>query len=272
MSGAVFAFCAMALASRELTRHMGLFEILFFRTGIALLILLAFLPRIGRATLKTQQPVVQVWRNGFHLLGQAAWVYSLSVLPLAMVFAIEFTLPVWTALLATLFLGERMNGARLVMLLCGIAGVLVILRPGMQEIQPAALIMLLGAFGFAVQMIGTKRLSRTDSPWAVLFWMSVLQSPLCLAVAWPGWVTPDWSHLPWLIAIGCGHFAAHYCITRSLKLADASVVVPVDFFRLPLIAIVGAIAYGEPLDPMVMLGAVIIFVGTYFGLARESRR
>jgi drug/metabolite transporter (DMT)-like permease len=272
MSVAVVSFCAMAIASRELMRHMGTFEVLFFRTGVSLVLLLALVPRIGIATLRTAQLGVQVWRNLFHFGGQAAWVYSLSVLPLALVFAIEFTIPVWTAALAAVFLGERMNGARIVMLALGLIGVLIILRPGVGVIQPAALIMLLGAVGFSVQMIGTKKLSRTDSPYAVLFWMSVIQSPICLVAAWPHWVMPQASDMPWILIIGCGNFAAHYCLTRAMKLADASVVVPIDFFRLPLIALIGAWAYGEPLDPMIMVGAAIIFVGTYLSLLQESKR
>jgi drug/metabolite transporter (DMT)-like permease len=121
-------------------------------------------------------------------------------------------------------------------------------------------------------MIGTKRLAATDSPLAVLFWMSVIQSPVCLAAALPSWAAPGRADLPWIVAIACGHFTAHYCITRAMKLADATVVVPVDFFRLPLIAVIGAAFYGEPFDPYVMLGAAVMFAGIYFGLSREHRR
>jgi len=271
MSGAVLSFCAMAIAARQLLRHMGTFEILFFRTALSMLIVLPLAMRAGLATLRTRRIGTHLWRNLFHFGGQAAWVYSLGVLPLAMVFAIEFTVPIWVAGLAVLFLGERLNRGRLAMLALGLAGVLIILRPGSGAVQPAALVMLLGAVGFAVQMIGTKRLSSTDSALAVLFWMSVIQSPVCLAMALPGWVAPVAADLPWIVAIACGHFTAHYCLTRALKAADAMVVVPIDFFRLPLIAVVGAAFYGEPFDPAVMLGAALMFAGTYYSLSRESR-
>lgn len=272
MGGTVLSFCAMAIAARELLRHVGTFEILFFRTGVALLIVLAAALRTGTATLKTRRIGLHLWRNLFHLGGQASWVYALGALPLAMVFAIEFTAPIWTALLAALMLGERMNRGRAAMLALGFAGVLVILRPGVAIVQPAALVMLFGSLCFAVQMIGTKRLSSTDSPMAVLFWMSMIQTPVCLAAALPGWVAPSLRDLPWIVAIGTGSFTAHYCLTRAMKLADASVVVPVDFFRLPLIAVVGAVFYAEPFDPAVILGAVLIFAGTWYSLSREHRR
>jgi drug/metabolite transporter (DMT)-like permease len=191
---------------------------------------------------------------------------------LALVFAIEFTIPVWTAILARIFLGERMTAARVVMLASGILGVLIILRPGSGVIHPAALVMLVGAFLFAFQMIGTKRLSRTDSPMTVVFWMSVVQTPVCLALAIPDWVWPQLKSLHWIIAVGGTSFTAHYCLTRAFKIADASAVVPIDFFRLPLIALVGYMFYGEPLDSFVIAGAVIIFLGTYYALVRERMR
>ena len=272
MSGAVLSFCAMAIAARQLLAHLGTFEILFFRTGVALLIVLAFALRTGVSTLRTRRFGLHLWRNVVHLGGQASWVYAIGALPLATVFAIEFTSPIWTAVLAVLFLGEHMNRGRAVMLALGLAGVLVILRPGAGVFQPAALVMLAGSLFFAIQFIGTKKLSATESPMAVLFWMSVIQTPFCLAAALPGWTAPVPADLPWILAIGAGSFTAHYCMTRAMKLADAMVIVPVDYFRLPLIAVVGAAFYGEAFDPMVFLGAGMIFAGVWFSLARENRR
>lgn len=272
MSGAVLSFCAMAIAARQLLQHLGTFEILFFRTGVALLIVLAVALRTGMAVLKTRRFGLHAWRNGVHLGGQASWVYAIGALPLATVFAIEFTAPIWTAVLAVLFLGEHMNRGRAVMLALGLAGVLVILRPGLGVFQPAALVMLAGSLFFAIQFIGTKKLSATESPITVLFWMSVIQTPVCLAAALPGWTAPAPADLPWILAIGAGSFTAHYCMTRAMKLADAMVIVPVDYFRLPLIAVVGALFYAEAFDPLVFLGAGMIFGGVWYSLANERRR
>jgi drug/metabolite transporter (DMT)-like permease len=270
MSGAVLCFCAMAVAARELLRHLGIFEILSFRTAVTFCLVLVVTLRTGIATLRTRRIGVHLWRNLFHLGGQASWVYAIGALPLAMVFAIEFTSPIWTALLAAFMLGERINRGRQVMLALGFAGVLVILRPGFAIVQPAALVMLAGALFYAVQMIGTKRLSDTESPMAVLFWMAVIQTPVCLVFALPDWVAPAPRDWPWIAVIGVGSFAAHYCLTRAMKLADASVVVPVDFFRLPLIAVVGAAFYAEAFDPAVILGAALIIAGTWYSLSKEG--
>ena len=271
MGGAVLSFSAMALGVRELLARMEPFEVLFWRSAVMLLIVLALLLRTGLAPLRTRRFGLHAWRNLFHFGGQYAWIYAIGALPLATVFAIEFTMPVWTAILASLFLKERFSFPRLVMLACGLAGVLIILRPGAAPLEPAALVMLAGALGYAANMIYTKKIVATDAPLAVLFWMPVLQAPLSLAAALPAWVWPLAIDLPWMALLGAGSYAAHYCMTRAMKLADATVVVPIDFVRLPLIAVVGALFYGEPFDPLILAGAALIFAGTYYSLSRERR-
>jgi len=270
MSGAVLSFSAMAIAVRQLLSHMGVFEVLFFRTFIALLAVLAYATFKGFRPLATARIGMHTLRNLSHFGGQYCWVFAIGALPLATVFAIEFTMPVWVALLAWFFLHERLTPPRLVMLTLGLVGVMVILRPGIGAMQPAALVMVLGALCYAGNMITTKSLSRSDSIVAILFWMNLIQTPLALIPALPRWSAPALADTPWIAILASGSLFAHYCMTRAFKLADATVVVPIDFMRLPLIAVVGALAYGEKLDPMVFVGAAIIFSGTYYSLSRES--
>jgi drug/metabolite transporter (DMT)-like permease len=271
MGGALLSFSVMAVAVRELLRTLGAFEILLLRSLVSLVIMLAVLPRFGARALRTRLIGLHVVRNVLHFGGQYAWVYAIGMLPLATVFAIEFTMPVWTAVLAALLLGERLNRGRLVMLALGIAGILVILKPGFGEVQPAALVMLAGSFAYASTMIATKRLAGHDTAFAVLFYMSAIQVPLGLVPALPGWVTPGLAELPWIIAVGASGLTAHYCMTRAFRIADAALVVPIDFLRLPLIAVVGMAFYGEPLELSILLGAAVIFSGTYYSIRRESR-
>lgn len=272
MGGAVLSFAAMAVAVRELQRRLGPFEILFLRSVVMLLIVAAMVPHAGTVALRTRWIGTHVSRNLLHFAGQYFWVYSIGALTLATVFAIEFTMPVWVALLAAAFLGERLRAHRLVQLACGLAGVLIILRPGAGAFHPAALVMVLGSFCYAGTIIFTKRLSATDTPLTVLFWMSVVQTPIALAAALPRWIAPTAADLPWIVAIGVGSYTAHYCMTRSMQLVDATVAVPIDFIRLPLIAVIGAVYYAEPFDPLVIAGAAVIFGGTYYSLYRETRR
>ena len=271
MSGAVASFTAMAIAVRELQRHMGSFEIVFLRSVVMLAIVAAMLPRAGLAAIRSGRFKEHLSRNVIHFLGQVLWVYSIGVLTLATVFAIEFTMPMWTALLAWLFLRERFTVPRLVQLALGFAGVLIILRPGGSAFHIAALGMILGSLCYASSFIFTKRLSSTDSALAVLFWMSVIQTPISLAAAVPQWVTPVAADFPWIVGIGMGSFAAHWCMTQAMKLVGAMVAVPIDFVRLPLIAVIGALFYAEPFDPLVMVGAAVIFAGTYYSISRERR-
>ncbi len=271
MGSAVLSFATMAIGVRQLLAVMGVFEVLALRSLVALLIVLALVPRHGLAVLATRRPGMHVLRNVLHFGGQYAWVYSIGMLPLATVFAIEFTMPVWTAVLAALLLGERLNANRGVMLVLGIVGVLIILRPGFAFIDPAAFVMLGGAFAFAATMTATKRLSAHDAPMTVLFYMSLIQLPLGLVPALPHWVAPRLVDLPWILMVGVAGYTAHYGLTRAFRLADASLVVPIDFLRLPLIAVVGAVFYGEPIDVAILAGAAVIFSGTYYSLRRESR-
>jgi drug/metabolite transporter (DMT)-like permease len=271
MSGAVLSFSTMAVAARELLAHMGPFQILFVRSLVMMAIVLVIVAQAADAVTATRRLPLHVFRNVIHFGGQYCWVFAIGALPLATVFAIEFTMPVWTAILAALLLGERLTRPRVAMLVLGLVGVLVILRPGFGVFELASLVALAASFLYAGNMIATKRLSTTDSPLAVLFWMSVVQTPLALLTALPGWVSPPASDLPWMILIGVGSYTAHYCLTRSLKLADATVVVPIDFVRLPLIAVVGALFYSEAFDPLIIAGAAVIFAGTYYSLSRESR-
>lgn len=272
MSAAVLSFAVMAVSVRELLRHIGILEILAWRTLVTLVIATVVVMRHGTATIRTRRLPLHATRALVHLGGQFCWMYAIAALALATVFAIEFTMPVWTALLAFAFLGERLTPNRVVMLVLGLVGIAIILRPGVGRFHPAALVMLFGALLYAGNMIFTKRLSATDSAVAVAFWMSAVQTPVTLAAAWTEWVMPQTIDAPWIAAIGAGSFAAHYSMTRAMKLADATVVVPIDFTRLPLIAVVGAIFYGEPFDPFVLLGAAVIFAGTYYSLRHELRR
>src|SRR5437899_10737862 len=244
MVGALLSFSLMAVAVRELLRTMGGFETLFLRSLVSFVLVLAILPRFGLGVLRTRRFGLHAVRNVLHFGGQYAWVYAIAMLPLATVFAIEFTMPVWTAVLAVPILGERLNRGRIVMLVLGIAGVLIILRPGFALVQPAALVMLAGSFAYASMNVATKRLSESDSALAVVFYMAAVQLPLALVPALPQWVAPQLNDLPWIILVGSAGLTAHFCLTRAFRVADATLVAPIDFLRLPLVAVVAVRFYG----------------------------
>jgi drug/metabolite transporter (DMT)-like permease len=272
MSGALASFALMAIAGRELSAEIGAFEIVFFRSAVATAILLVLAGRRLPSILRTTKLKTHLIRNTIHFAGQWGWFYGISVISLAEVFAIEFTTPLWTALLAALFLGEKIDKMRAVSILIGFAGIIIILRPGSAAVDPAAFVVLATAFCYATAFALTKYLTRTDSAFTIVFYMNLIQLPLGMATSLPGWITPSPALWPWVLAVGVVGITAHFCLTKAFLLADASLVAPLDFMRLPLIAVVGWLAYDEVLDPYVLLGAVVIFAGNYLNIRYGSRR
>jgi len=266
MSGALLSFSAMAIAGRQLSAELTTFQILFFRSLGGLAVLAAVLQRSGWAQVRTQVFGTHLLRNVAHFGGQYAWFYGVALIPLAEVFAIEFTVPIWTAILATIFLGERMNTLRALAVALGFAGVLVIVRPGAETMSLPALVVLGGAFCFAIAHVFMKRLAGSDSALTIPFYMTVIQLPIALLPSLAHWVWPSPRLWPWVGVVAVAAVSAHYCLARAFRLADATVVVPMDFLRLPLIAVVGLIFYGETLTAWVFVGALIIFVASWLNL------
>ena len=271
MVGALLSFTLMAVGVRELLPAYGYYEILLLRSAACLAIMVPVLVVYGLEPLRTRRLGLYVVRASFHFGGQTAWVYALAALPLATVFALEFTMPVWTAVLAVVILGERLTIGRAVMLVTGLTGILIILKPGVGPVQPAALVMLAGAFCYGVNIVATKRLTGTDSITAILFYLYAFQLPMALIPALPEWITPTLADAPWIAVLGVSGVASHFCMTRAFRVADATLVVPIDFLRLPLIAVIGTIFYGEALDLSVLAGAAVMFAGIYYSIRRESR-
>ncbi len=272
MAGALIAFIAMMVAARELSDTMHPFEILLFRSIVGLAIIGAVVLRTGKTALRTTRPRVHVIRNVLHFAGQFGWVYGIGLLPLAEVMAIEFTTPIWVAVLAVLFLGERLNRGRVVVVVLGVVGILVILRPGIEVVQLASLVVLASALCYAATHTITKALTATDPPLTILFYMVVVQLPLGLILSLTEWTPPVVADVPWVLLVGASGLAAHYCLARAFQLADATVVVPMDFLRLPLTAFVGYLLYAERFDLAILAGAALIFAGNYYSIRRESRR
>jgi drug/metabolite transporter (DMT)-like permease len=240
--------------------------------GVLILLVLALLKPELRSGLKPRRFSLHLARNVLHFLGTDGWAFGLTLLPLATVFAIEFTTPAWVALLAIPLLKERMTRGRLVAIVLGFIGILVILRPGLETLQPASFLMLGVAFSFALVAIMTKRLTMTESTFSILFFMNLLQLPMNLAgVSRAFWLDVQPSHVLALVGISVGGLLSHYCLTNAYRRGDATMVVPLDFMRIPLIAFVGWQFYGEPLDPYVFLGSGIIIMGLLYSLHREAK-
>jgi drug/metabolite transporter (DMT)-like permease len=273
MGGALVSFSAVAVSVRELAGHFSVFEMLALRNaaGLAILLALALLRPASSVSLAPRRMGLHLFRNGAHFLGQAAWTFGVTLLPLATVFAIEFTTPVWVALLAVVLLGERMSAPRLAAIVLGFLGVLVVVRPNPSSLDPAALIVLGSALAFALTSVATKELTRTETTFTILFWMNAMQFPLNMIGSDPWFLLRLADAPPLAVAgIALSGLAAHFCLTNAYHHGDATVVVPLDFLRIPLIALVGFWLYGEPLDPWVFAGAALIVGGIVWNLRAEA--
>jgi drug/metabolite transporter (DMT)-like permease len=273
MTGALLSFSTMAVSIRGLATTLHIFEILAIRNASGLAILLA----IGLArphlllALTLRRARLQLARNTIHFGAQYLWALSVTLLPLATVFALEFTMPAYAAILAVVFLGEKVTAGRIGVVVLGFLGVLVILRPGIASFNPAASFVLAAAFGFAVSLIQTKALTTSETTYAIVLWMNTVQLPLALMGSEPrNFLNLEAGQALPLLGVAISGLASHFCLTQAFRFGDATVVVPLDFMRIPLIAFVGWWLYGEALDVYVFAGAGLIVLGISWNLRAEA--
>ena len=274
MAGSIAAFSLMAVGGRALAAELDTFEIMTWRSLIGVAVVSGALLATGRTKrIRARRMPLHLARNAAHFAGQNLWFYAITAIPLAQVFAIEFTSPLWVALLAPLVLGERLTRGRMIAALAGFAGILIVARPMGGGLHPGQAAAAAAAIAFAATALATKRLTRTESLASILFWLTAMQSVMGLAIAMAdgAMAAPSAALAPWMAVVGLSGLAAHLCLTTALSLAPASVVVPIDFARLPVISVVGVLLYGEPLDPWVVLGAVLIVGANWVNVARETR-
>jgi drug/metabolite transporter (DMT)-like permease len=265
----VLAFSLIAVAARHVSARHDSFEVLTARSAVGLMLVLAAGLATGRLSeISTRALSGHFRRNLVHFIGQNLWFWALTQITLAQVFAMEFTSPLWVILLAPVFLSERLTALRLLAAALGFVGILIVARPDMAALNPGLLAAAGSAISFATVSILTKRLTRGESVLGILVWLTLMQLGFGLICAgYDGQITlPDAQTLPWLVLIGLCGVSAHFSLTTALSLAPASFVVTIDFLRLPLIAVVGALAFAEPLDPMVLIGGAVIFAGVLLNL------
>ncbi|MEQ8332851.1 DMT family transporter [Nisaea sp.] len=271
MMGALASFTSMAVAARELTQEISVFQVTFMRTVICVALLSPYAWKLGRVGLKTTRLKVHLGRNIIHFGGQLGWIFGVSILPLAAVFSLEFSAPIWTAILAAIFLKERLTRIRIISVLLGFAGILVILRPGSELLQPASFAVIGAAVCFAFTYVFTRGLASTEGAFKIIFYMNLIQLPMGLIPSVMLWVTPSQDLLPFVAILGIGGITSHYCIARAMAHADATIVSPLDFLRLPLVAVLGFWLYHEPWNPFVLIGGAITFSGNLLNIWNEHR-
>ena len=266
------SFIGMSIGSRELAANLSIRQVLFFRALVGLFVIALFMRSLWPEIRQMRQFRLQLIRNTVHFTAQYFWTIGVVLMPLASVFALEFTMPVWVAFFAWAILHERPTRARLLAVLGGFLGVLIIVRPGTGIVDPAAGLVLIAAMGYGLSLVLVKLLTRQNSPGVIVAWMILIQLPLGLVAALTDWRPVHIADLPWMIVAGAGALSAHYCMAQALRRLDASVAIPVDFLRVPLAAIVGYLFYHEAIDIWVFAGAAIILFSNLRALRAERVR
>lgn len=277
MVGTILSFTLLLIGGREMGGQLDTFEIMMYRSFIGIVIVLAVARLSGTLTeIKTNRLRLHLGRNLLHFMGQNLWFYAVVFIPLSQLVAFEFTTPLWVLALAPFFLKEKLTFSQIAAAVIGFIGILVVARPGAAEFSWPLMAAIFCAVGFAGAILTTKHLTSDQSVTCILFWLVVIQAVLgVLAAAADGDIAfPEGTARYWIFVVAGGGLSAHYCLTRALSLAPAVIVTPMDFLRLPVVALVGFLIYSEGLDPFVLLGAGLIIGANLFNLfmSQKNRR
>ena len=270
MLASTIFFTAMTAMIRYLSGSIDPLEIVFFRNLFGLAVLLPWVMRHGMVSLNTRRLPLYSLRALVGLIAMSCWFTAISRMNLGDAVALSFTAPMFATVGAILLLGEIVRVRRWVAVLIGFAGAMVILRPGFAEIPPAAYLVLLSAMMMGLSVCLVKLLARTEQVIAIVFTMVLMLTPVSLIPALFVWQTPDPIQFAWLLAIGACGTLGHICITRAFSMAEATAVLPYDFLRLPLMAVLAWLVFDQVLDGWTGLGAAIIIGSSLYIAHREA--
>jgi drug/metabolite transporter (DMT)-like permease len=271
MIGSSVLFALMAVAIRLASSELHPFQIAFFRNAFGLLFALPILYAHGFAILRTNKLGLYVTRCAIGILSMLCGFWALVNLPLAQAVALSYSTPLFVTIFAVLILNEVVRARRWTAVALGFVGVLVIVQPGTEGFSLASLVAVAAAVLSALVSISIKFLSRTEPPDAIVLYTTMIWVPMSLLPALPYWQWPG--PLGWLwvaLAGACGTFA-HQLWTRALKRADASVVSPIGFVQLPVVAVLGWLVFDEVVGIATALGSALIFAATFYIARREAQ-
>lgn len=247
------------------------FQVLFFRGLIGLAIVTVLIMATKDFTLfTTKRFKLHAVRNSIHLIGQYGWFVGIALLPLAQVFALEFTVPLWTALIAAMFLGERLTGKKALSIVLGLIGVVIIVKPSTDAVDTASLIVLGVAVCYAVSHVATNSLASTEHPLTILFMMCVMQLPVVFLFSLDNWLWPTSIEWLWLSLIGVTALSAHFCLAKAMATTEVTLVMIMDFLRLPAIGVVGVLFYHEAFELSLIVGALTMLLGNVWALSNKN--
>lgn len=256
---------------RELAGQIPAMELVFFRNVIALIVLVPIVMKQGVGLPSKSQIPVYALRVFFAYSAMVLLFYALARMPIADVYALQYTIPLFTIMLAVIVLKQHADIHSWGACFVGFLGTLIVMRPGIIEITLASLAALTTAFMHAGSNTTIKILARRDNPEVITLWTNFGMLPLALIPTLFLWVTPTASQWPLVIGIGVVSSIGGYCFTRSVSAADARIVQPFQFSRMIFAAAIGWIMFSELPDLWTWIGAAVIFAASYYIVYREGR-
>jgi drug/metabolite transporter (DMT)-like permease len=271
MSLAALCFTVMNVLIREAATELHPLQIAFLRNIFALTAMLPWLWHVGFEGLRTRRLGMQLLRGSISFVAMALWFTSVTLLPLAEAVALNFTLPLFVTAGAALILSERVGIRRWIATAVGFLGTLVILRPGFEVVTLVSVLPIFAALAMAATSLIVKSLSGTENPNAIVFYMNALLTPISFVPALFVWTWPSGYVWGLTAILGLLAMIAHMFFTRAYRHAEASAIMPLEYLRLPLIAIIAYILYMEIPDGWTWAGAAIIVGSAIYIAHRESR-
>jgi drug/metabolite transporter (DMT)-like permease len=270
MLGSVVAFTVLNLVIRIASAELHPFQIVFFRCLFSLAFMLPWIAHTGLEGLRTRRSGLYLSRSLTSLVAMMTWFTSLSLMSLGTAVTLGFTIPLFCTIGAALFLGEKVRARRWSATLVGFLGVLIVIRPTPDSISPAAMLALVSAAFSAASALQVKSLSRTEPTTAMVTYMALFMTPMSLVPALFVWQWPSWSMLALMVLGGALATIGQLAITRSFHLAEASALMPLDYTKLPVAALLGWLYFGEVLDAWTWAGAAVIAASTLYITHREA--
>lgn len=270
--------CLIALLHtivRKLSADIHPMQIALFRTVVPLVVLVPMLVHQGRKSQtvwwRTARPGLQLLRGVMGAAAMVTWFFSLSLIPVGDATALSFSVVIFASVGAVVFLGERVGLRRWVAIAIGLAGTLIILRPGVQSINLGSLVALISSLFWAATLLVVKVLARSDSGMTIVFYSSVYFTVFASVPAIYFWVWPTTDQLALLVLLGLMALVAHLAMARALKEAETTAILPIDFTRLLWAAAAGYLWFGEFPDLWTWVGGAVVFASTVYITFRESR-
>ena len=271
MTIAMAFFATMGIFIRLSSETLHTLEIVFFRNALALVFFFPFIAKNGFAVLSSKKKKLYGARALINVTGMAAGFAALTMIPLAEATALSFTAPLFATFAAAIIFGEIIRIRRIMALMLGFVGMILILQPGVNEISTGSILAIINAVTIAITVLIVKKLTSTERPEVIVLYMALFQTPIALIPAMFFWKWPDLMTWVWLISLATAGTLGHLFYTKAIQLAEVSQMQPIEFIRLPLVAALAFFLFGEIPTFWTWVGGAIIFSATAYVTHRESK-